>query len=131
MSQPPTTQGTTPGTTHTRRFIQSAWALLTFQLIAAALAVAVTGWAAFSVNRALQGQAGFTPPPAAASPVEGGVDQPGPGGGQDNAEGDKPGDDAPSFQATPVFPQQQAPQESPAKPGAQPQTYLPDDARIE
>ncbi len=38
-------------TSHTRRFVQSAWTLLSFQLVASVGAVAVTGLAAFHVQR--------------------------------------------------------------------------------
>lgn len=54
----------------TQRFIRSAWALVSFQLVAAVGAVGVTGWAAFSVNnmaqRYAQMSAGYAPPAAEA-----------------------------------------------------------------
>ena len=40
-----------------RRFVQSAWVLLLFQLVAAFGAVGVTAWAAFQVRPLLQQRA--------------------------------------------------------------------------
>ena len=46
---------------HTRRFVQSAWALLSFQFIASVGAVGVTAWAAFHVQRVTAGIENSTP----------------------------------------------------------------------
>jgi hypothetical protein len=47
---------------NTRRFVNAAWSLLTFQLIAAIGAVAVTGWAAFHVSGLSEPQASSNSP---------------------------------------------------------------------
>ncbi len=49
---------------NSRRFVNAAWSLLAFQLIAAVGAVAVTGWAAFHVQTITSGTADAQPEPA-------------------------------------------------------------------
>jgi hypothetical protein len=53
---------------NSRRFVNAAWSLLTFQLIASAGAVAVTGVAAFHVSNLTRGE-------QASGPVEAAVEQ--------------------------------------------------------
>ena len=54
---------------HARRFVQSAWALLSFQFIASVGAVGVTAWAAFHVQRVTAGIDNSTPLAAEPAPT--------------------------------------------------------------
>lgn len=89
---------------NSRRFVNAAWSLLTFQLIASAGAVAVTGYAAFHVRTLVQDaqMAAGPVPEAVAGPAEEAPATPAPDGAAPATEAPPSDPAAPAPAAAPV-----------------------------